>query len=372
MKKKIAKFTRIKEIELIRNLSRGGYGETYLVRDPIINETFVCKKYSPINDNDKQKYFKNFIEEIRLLYLVNHLNIVRIFTYYIYPENYLGYILMELVDGNSIEEYLAKYPQNINEIFRQTIQGFACLESNGVLHRDIRPSNILVNDEGIVKIIDLGFGKQVCQESDFDKSITINWGYEKPQDFNDKKYDFQTEVYFVGKLFERIIVTMGAEEFNYKLLLNNMCKHGRHDRTDSFSDILEHIREDQYQDIEFSDDEIMVYREFSNIVHEIISKIENDAKYYKDIDKVQIQLENLYQECMLEAYVPNTHQVVNCFINGKYYYRSKTELPTSVLKEFINLLRGCSIERKNIIISNIYTKLNSINRYSDDIGDIPF
>lgn len=63
----------------------------------------------------------------------------------------------------------------------------------------------MVRSDGILKIIDLGFGKSIDNSQGFDKSITLNWWCDTPEEFRESKYDYQTEVYFVGKLFEGII-----------------------------------------------------------------------------------------------------------------------------------------------------------------------
>ena len=184
MKKNIIEFVRKKDFELVKELGQGACGKTVLLYDDIIEEQFVCKKYSPLFDEDKELLFRNFVQEIKLLHLVYHQNVVRVFSYHIYPEHHTGYILMEHINGYDIEEYLEKYPQNINEVFLQTIEGFRHLESNNILHRDIRPQNIMVREDGTVKIIDFGFGKQVFYESDFDKSISLNWWCVLPNEFS--------------------------------------------------------------------------------------------------------------------------------------------------------------------------------------------
>src|SRR5882757_2733255 len=83
----------------VRPLGRGGLGEARLIFDDVINEHFVCKKYAPNNEEHREKYFNHFIDEIKLLHLVFHKNIVRVFNYYLYPDQYVGYILMEYVEG---------------------------------------------------------------------------------------------------------------------------------------------------------------------------------------------------------------------------------------------------------------------------------
>ena len=69
--------------------------------------------------------------------------------------------------------FLAKYPERINELFLQ-MYWIQFLERAGILHKNIRPANLNRTD-GILKIIDLGFGKRVESSNDFDKSITLNW-----------------------------------------------------------------------------------------------------------------------------------------------------------------------------------------------------
>jgi serine/threonine-protein kinase len=99
---------------------------------------------------------------------------------------------MDYIEGDNIENYLLWSPEEINNIFSQTIDAFSYLESFNILHRDIRPKNILITKEKIVKIIDFGFGKQIMNPKDFNKSISLNWLYDTPDDFNQAIYDFKT------------------------------------------------------------------------------------------------------------------------------------------------------------------------------------
>ena len=223
MSEKVVKFLRQRDLVLKQELGHGACGRTVLLYDDVIEEHFVCKKYEPIHDALKKTLFSNFVREIKLLHILNNENVVRVFNYYLYPEKFLGYILMEFIQGADIEDYLAKHPENINEIFVQVIEGFTHLEKYKILHRDIRPQNIMVTDSGIVKIIDFGFGKQIFSKEDFGKSITLNWWCELPSEFKQAVYDYKTEVYFVGKLFQKIIVDRSIESFKHISLLQNMC-----------------------------------------------------------------------------------------------------------------------------------------------------
>jgi len=77
-----------------------------LLYDDQIGQHFVCKKYVPHSESSREELFKGFVREIKLLHQIHHNNIVRVFNYYIYPDRFAGYILMEFVDGFEIDEYI--------------------------------------------------------------------------------------------------------------------------------------------------------------------------------------------------------------------------------------------------------------------------
>ncbi|MFA6164213.1 MAG: hypothetical protein WC685_12380 [Methylobacter sp.] len=84
MSKKIIEFLRKKDFKLVEELGQGACGKTVLLYDDIIKERFVCKKYAPFYEHHKELLFNNFVQEIKLLHLINHKNVVRVFNYYIY------------------------------------------------------------------------------------------------------------------------------------------------------------------------------------------------------------------------------------------------------------------------------------------------
>ena len=375
MVERIVEFVRKRDLVLKDELGHGACGRTVVLYDDIIDEYFVCKKYAPVDEELKEELFQNFIREIKLLHLLNHANVVRVFNYYIYPDKHAGYILMEYIKGTDIEDYLGKNPEDINEIFVQIINGFAHLEKNNILHRDIRPLNILVNNEGLVKIIDFGFGKKVFAKKDFGKSISLNWWCEPPSEFSEQIYNYTTEVYFVGKLFQKIIIEKSIEQFKYASLLGRMCNSAPSSRIPSFSQVRKEILTEKFSDIDFSNTELESYRAFSESLHTSITKIEQGAKYFDDIAEIQRGLEDTHKKVMLEEYVSTNTLVISCFLNGAYYYSNKVLIPVRCIKSFVDLFRSCSREKKNIIVSNIHTKLDSIDRYdekADFANDIPF
>jgi len=366
-------FPKSKAYILEKDLGQGACGRTVLVFDPEINEHFVCKKYSPIYEELKEELFSNFIREIKLLYLLNHPNIVRVFNYHLYNEKHLGYIFMEYIIGSHIDDHLKQHPESTNEIFRQVIDGFSHLEERKILHRDIRPFNLMVDDTGVLKIIDFGFGKQTADITAFDKSISLNWWCEPPTDFENDIYNYGTEIYFVGKMFEKIITDNNIQQFAHTTLIKSMCNKSPNNRPTSFIDIRKELLTEKFSTIEFNPRERTVYKNFSNSLFNALSKIEKNAKYH-DVEAVQSKLEDCYKKVMLEDDIPKNNQLTNCIIDGSHFFKTSTDFKVSTLKNFIEILNSCSKEKKNIIISNLQSRIDSVPRYEDSPfnDDIPF
>lgn len=373
MQDNLVKFIRRRDYRLVKELGQGACGRTVLLFDDLIDESFVCKKFTPFSESSRQQLFDNFVRETKILHQVHHENVVRVFNYYLYPDILTGYILMEYVEGADIDDFLALSPELINELFLQAASAFSYLESKGILHRDIRPQNLLVASYGQLKVIDFGFGKRVQQTDDFDKSVTLNWWCEPPTEFSSATYDFSTEVYFVGKLFERIIQENGLDQFKYMEILGKMCQRDPVKRVHSFTALLKQVQSDQFLEIDFSEEEIEAYRDFANSLQTQVTKIESGAKYLDDVSRLQAELEDVYRNFMLEEYVPDCATVTRCLIRGEYY-RKQEGMPVWAVRNFLHILKALSPEKKRIVMSNLHTRLDAIPRYDKPTfsDDVPF
>lgn len=365
-------FLRKRDYKLIRELGEGACGKTVLIHDEVIDEYFVCKKYSPRLEVRREELFENFKREIKLMHKVLHANVVRSFNYYLYPDSYAGFILMEYVEGESVTNYCQKRPERVNDIFVQAVNGFSYLFESKILHRDIRPHNLMVTSEGCVKIIDLGFGKLVESSGDFGNSVSLNWWCEQPDDFREKRYDFSTEVYFVGKLFEKIVIEIGESSFSFEDVLRRMCEKDPSRRFVNFSEVLTAVGAEKISEIQFSNSDLNCYRYFSSSLYDCFVNIETGAVYVRDVDKVLRQLEDVYYNVMLEREVPDTSVLTRCFVDGVYRYR-KGGFPVDLLASFLRLFRKSSPSERKVVLANLYTKLDAVPRYRDDrYDDVPF
>lgn len=280
---------------------------------------------------------------------------------------------MEFVEGKEIHEFLKENPDKIDEIFTQTINGFKYLEEINILHRDIRPQNILVSEGLLVKIIDFGFGKKVIFNEDFDKSISLNWRYNPPEEFESQIYDFKTEVYFVGKLFEEIIRENDIENFKYSPILTSMISANYISRINSFFEISREIVSHESILVEFNFSEKQRYLKFADELFLILSSLENNTVYIRDIDVIQKDLEEVYRDSMLEVEIQNPTRIIRAFIKGPYKYYNKGKFAVSTLLDFINLMKSVSVGKKKIIINNLWQRFDKLSRFdSVPIDDLPF
>lgn len=368
-------FLRKRDYVFVCELGRGACGETILLHDDQIDEQFVCKKYTPYSEAERQTLFANFVREIKLLHKLHHQNVVRVFNYYLYPDQFTGYILMEYVDGTEIDDYLARRPDQTNDVFVQSMAGFAYLERVGILHRDIRPGNLMVTQDGLVKIIDFGFGKQIKGSEDFRKSVSLNWWCQPPQEFQHGRYDFASEVYFLGKLFEQIIKTNHIQNFKYAPTLAKMCCADPATRIKTFAEAEKTIGSKQFPELDFTAQALGAYRAFAKAVSEHLKNIESGTKYVEDVQKIRSQLGEKYRGFMLEQIVPDPSEVIFCILTGTYYYNKTFEIPVPVVRDFLRLLATCSEEQGRIIVANLQTKLDAIPRYTkppEGDDDVPF
>lgn len=262
----------------------------------------------------------------------------------------------------------------LDDIFKQTIDGFLHLESCNILHRDIRPDNILISSEGIVKIIDFGFSKKIDFEKDFEKSISLNWRYTPPNDFKEKIYDYKTELYFIGKLFEEIIIENDFQNFIYKDLLKKMIDIDYNNRISSFFELNRKMISETTSEINFTEDEKKIYQNFANDVENLYSSIDIDAEYMTDIPNIIRQIQDVYKDSILEEYIQNQIKLARCFIKGNFKYWKNREIKVETIYNFISFLNSSSKERQKIILNNLWQRLDNILRYNleEEEDNLPF
>lgn len=145
--------------EFLSRLGEGGMGTVYLCRqkgfDRLVAVKVLHAEFGAGSDSDSQLRFER---EAHALSALRHKSIVTIYAYGEYKRN--PYMVMEYVDGLSLSSSLEKSgvvdPREVVRIASQICDALKCAHSNGVIHRDLKPNNILLSKEGDVKLIDFG------------------------------------------------------------------------------------------------------------------------------------------------------------------------------------------------------------------------
>ena len=160
----------------------------------------------------------------------------------------------------------------------------------------------------------------------------MNWRYTIPEEFTDKVYDSKTEAYFIGKLFEEIILENNLESFAYKSALNMMIERNPSKRLGSFFGIERIIINDTAPKLTFSGKQKETYKAFAESLSEALSNVGSDTQYIHDIEQIITKLKDLHEKCLLEDYVQNTGSLIKCFIKGSFTYHTSTNKRVSSTK----------------------------------------
>jgi serine/threonine protein kinase len=164
---------RIGKYEILSQLGRGGMGVVYKARDTVIDRIVAIKTIIVSSDGEEDK---NLIErlhmEARSAGRLHHPNIVTVFDYG--DQDGLSYIVMEFIEGVNvarlIDEKRAISVESKLRVLVQVADGLAYAHENGVIHRDMKPSNVCVTGKGIAKILDFGLAR-------FDDTKLTKTGY---------------------------------------------------------------------------------------------------------------------------------------------------------------------------------------------------
>lgn len=192
---------KVGKYEILRSLGSGGFGAVFLARDTWLNIKVAIK----VPHKQSLELFK-LLKEPRLQAALNHPNIVRIIS--AEKKNRVFFMVMEYVKGKTLEKVLEKEKvldceTSINYL-TQIAYGVDHAHNNKIIHRDIRPSNIIISEEGTLKITD--FGTSAWLENVPYASTRIGSPpYMAPEQFLGKA-SFSSDIYSTGCIFYEMII----------------------------------------------------------------------------------------------------------------------------------------------------------------------
>jgi len=192
---------KVGKFEILRSLGSGGFGSVFLAKDTWLNIKVAIK----VPHKQSMDLFK-LLKEPRLQAALNHPNIVR--TISAEKENRVFFMVMEYVKGKTLEKILEKEKildsDTAIDYTKQIAYGVDHAHKNKIVHRDLRPSNIIVSEDGTCKITD--FGTSVWLSNVPYASTRIGSPpYMAPEQFSGKA-TFVSDIYSIGCIFYEMLV----------------------------------------------------------------------------------------------------------------------------------------------------------------------
>src|SRR5688572_12406943 len=194
----------IGKYKILRTIGSGGFGTVYLAEDTWINKQVALKV-----PHKQGVDFGELLREPRLLASLNHPNIVTIMT--AEKQENVFFIVMEFVPGESLESIIARDGAlDLTVALDYTCQICNAVDHahrHGVLHRDLRPSNVMVTDNGMVKVADFGTSR-FLEIAAHGTTVIGSPQYMAPEQFQGKAV-FASDIYSVGvTMFQMLTGTM--------------------------------------------------------------------------------------------------------------------------------------------------------------------
>ena len=208
--------------QILKTLGSGGFGTVYLVRDTWIDKKFAVKV--PHKQNGE---FDELLQEPRLLAALDHENIVRIVTAE-KADDYF-FIVMEFVDGEDLEAKIqANESVELNlalDLSMQICSGVDYAHQQGVLHRDLRPGNVLITEDDRAKITDFGTSR-FLEVADRASTVIGSPPYMAPEQFQGRAV-FASDLYSVGVIMYEMMTGVLPYFSANPRQLEKMAREGR-------------------------------------------------------------------------------------------------------------------------------------------------
>jgi len=211
--------------EILEILGEGGMAFVYKARDMQL-ERFVAIKTLKPNYVNQETFVDRFKREAKTAANLNHPNIVQIFDWGIEDE---PYFVMEYIEGNTLTSIISKNRtislSDILFIGAQVSSGLHAAHQKGLVHRDIKPGNIMITPDGKVKVTDFGIVSLQNEESDITKtgSILGTASYISPEQAQGKPVSIESDLYSLGTVLYELIT--GKAPFSGDSPISTATKH---------------------------------------------------------------------------------------------------------------------------------------------------
>ena len=206
-------------------LGNGGMSLVFLAYDTILNREVALKILKDTIASDELAV-KRFVNESTAISMLKHENIVSVYDISVKSE--IKYIVMECVKGISLKKHIEDkgilpFSETVS-IAIQVLSALSHAHSKGIIHRDIKPQNIMIYENGVVKVADFGIAKVPGSEtiSLYDKAIgTVN--YINPEQACGRKIDSRSDIYSLGAMLYEMVTGQIPFQLRRLFALSSRC-----------------------------------------------------------------------------------------------------------------------------------------------------
>lgn len=209
--------------EILDKIGTGGMSDVYKAKDQKLNR-FVAIKVLKQEFSENKNFVSKFRVEAQAAAGLMHPNIVNVYD--VGEENGIHYIVMELVEGITLKKYIEKKVRLTTKeaisIAIQVAMGIEAAHNNHIIHRDIKPQNIIISKEGKVKVTDFGIAKAASSNT-ITSNVMGSVHYTSPEQARGGFSDEKSDIYSMGITFFEMLT--GRVPFNGDTTVSIAIKH---------------------------------------------------------------------------------------------------------------------------------------------------